>query len=284
VLCERCPLGQEGYSEGDRCCLCRPVTCEDDDECEPGTTCVDGLCEYSECTCDEDYDPVCGDDGVTYSNACNAECQNVDYYNGPCESENCECPVEYNPVCGVDNVTYPSECIIDCAQIPTAYEGVCESDETLFCEQFGINEEECEDVCFGAAQCLMESCESNEVFESFFEMCSQFCYEEGPLIAQIICDQSSCGAVTQLISTLNSGDACQIENIECNPPPNVEYYGIGEECELIDYACPPDAAYYSDECGCGCIFRQDCDCPDGWVDQVCSASGQVYDTRCSRFW
>ena len=41
----------------------------------------------SSCICPEIFDPVCGDDGMQYSNSCFAECEGVSFSPGPCPIE-----------------------------------------------------------------------------------------------------------------------------------------------------------------------------------------------------
>ena len=141
--------------------------CEDNADCPRGTYCQkrDGACDaVGECAvrpqaCTREFRPVCGCDGVTYSNACVAASQGatIDYV-GECEDvaeDGCEtnrdcdavsycakddgdcdsvgecrarpqiCPFIFDPVCGCDGQTYSNACVAAAQGVNVAARGDC---------------------------------------------------------------------------------------------------------------------------------------------------------------
>lgn len=94
---------------------------------------------YVGCPCNDSLLPVCGANGMTYSNMCRAECANIKAVKyGECGDYNyvwpgpnsCLCPFQIdtkNAVCGVNNRTYESECVSKCSNTPVKGGGFCKN-------------------------------------------------------------------------------------------------------------------------------------------------------------
>jgi hypothetical protein len=165
---------------------CGDTQCWDNEMCTTDEYCLfdrcaaeSGTCTARPETCPDIWEPVCGCDGVTYSNACEAALAGMTVaHDGECESDPCwnnqmcgprhycwfescaaetgvcvaqpdACIPEWDPVCGCDGRTYDNACFAAMAGVSVDFAGEC---EPLECEHNGM--------CHERNYCLFEFCEA----------------------------------------------------------------------------------------------------------------------------
>lgn len=211
----------------------------------------DVVCAYT-----REWDPVCGEDGVTYGNACEAELEGIDIaYLGECLESHCY--EIWSPVCGTDGVTYGNDCYAEAAGVNIAYFGECQ----------GVG---CEDAF---------TCAPNEHCEEFLGLCA----DDNDDCPAAICVPNECAHQDDC----GEGQYCD-GSLEGPPPPDSEEpaqdvdagpspepYAPGF-CRMLpeNGECSSDAdCALSEECRQVLLFGALCeDGGDCWVSQCVEKS------------
>ena len=270
---------------------CEPVPCLDNEMCNEDEYCFfvecqlptgefSGECQPKPTACPDVWDPVCGCDGETYGNACeaaaagmsvdhqgacsvacydNEACAAADYCakpsgecpgEGQCHGRPTLCPDVWAPVCACDGLTYSNECYAALAGFSVDYDGVC-----------------LPEFCTGHAECpASEFC--------YFANCEDElgdCHEPPVGCPDVWDPVCGCDGKTY-------GNGCKAAMFGVT----LDYEG---ECQVVDcvdnVGCGLDDYCYREVCEAeaGMCLPRPVGCPDVWAP-VCGCDGTTFSNEC----
>ncbi|XP_044018032.1 agrin-like isoform X3 [Aphidius gifuensis] len=169
----------------------------------------------SEMNIDVAYTGTCGSRGPCSDKICQwgAICAE---HSGTAICECPTCSVEFNPVCGDDGISYGNECKLRLEacqhhrEIKVLYQGLCNGCENKKCEHYG----KCESDSSGEAKCVCPTnCEDSGKDSNF--VVNKICGSDGTTYASE-CDLKKTSCMSQKLITVNfEGDCSLCNNVDC---------------------------------------------------------------------
>ncbi|MEM7166935.1 MAG: Kazal-type serine protease inhibitor domain-containing protein [Planctomycetota bacterium] len=261
------------------------ATCTDDSQCATGEYCQNavgdctgsGTCVVVPLVCPAHFDPVCGCDGTTYGNICEAAMfsANVEHLgaclgctdNSACAAgEYCEkqvgfcgstgncvtmptiCIAIFDPVCGCDGQTYGNACEAAAAGVNVASAGVCPCSSNTQCPS-GTYCERSTGNCAGIGLCEPIPMLCTAIFapvcgcdgQTYGNACN------AAMAGVSLLHVGACAGCT-LNTQCAAGEYCSKNPSDCN--------GSGS-CQIMPMFCP---AVFDPVCGCdGQTYGNSCE-------------------------